>query len=65
MLLLFKHIEEVAASNPKYEHMVRLENYHFFSATIRPLKVSGLPVGRQGRARQGKARQADSQVVDR
>ena len=40
VLLLFKHIEDVAASNPKYEHMVRLENYHFFSATVRPLKVS-------------------------
>lgn len=44
VIILFKHIEDVAASNPKYEHMVRLENYHFFAATIRPLKV-GCSVG--------------------
>lgn len=37
--LLFKHIDDVAVSNPKYEHIVKLENYHFFAATIRPLKV--------------------------
>lgn len=37
--LLFKHIDDVAASNPKYEHIVKLENYHFFAATTRPLKV--------------------------
>ena len=40
MIALFNHIEDVASGNPKYEHMVRLENYHFFAATIRPLKVS-------------------------
>lgn len=39
MIALFNHIEEVASGNVKYEHMVRLENYHFFAATIRPLKV--------------------------
>lgn len=40
VIALFNHIEDVASGNPKYEHMVRLENYHFFAATIRPLKVS-------------------------
>ncbi|CAM9544046.1 unnamed protein product [Ascophyllum nodosum] len=39
---LFKHIEDVASSNPKYEHMVRLENYHFFAATICQIKVQAL-----------------------
>ena len=48
MLLLFKHIEDVASNNPKYEHMVRLENYHFFSATVRPLKVCGVSVDAHG-----------------
>eukprot|EP00752_Nemacystus_decipiens_P018748 g16809.t1 len=42
VIALFNHIEEVASGNPKYEHMVRLENYHFFAATIRPLKVEVL-----------------------
>eukprot|EP00903_Cladosiphon_okamuranus_P005971 g5895.t1 len=42
VIALFNHIEEVASGNPKYEHMVRLENYHFFAATIRPLKVQVL-----------------------
>ncbi|CAN0408374.1 unnamed protein product, partial [Ectocarpus sp. 12 AP-2014] len=30
VIALFEHVEEVASRNPKYEHMVRLENYHFF-----------------------------------
>ncbi|CBJ27024.1 conserved unknown protein [Ectocarpus siliculosus] len=42
VIALFEHVEEVASRNPKYEHMVRLENYHFFAATMRPLKVQVL-----------------------
>lgn len=42
VITLFKNIDEVASSNPKYEHIVRLENYHFFRATVGPLRVSKL-----------------------
>ncbi|CAM9396300.1 unnamed protein product [Discosporangium mesarthrocarpum] len=37
--LLFKHIEDVAHGNPKYADIVRLENYHFFSSSLKLLKV--------------------------
>jgi len=56
---LLQWLEKAAASKPKYADIVRLENYHFFYATL----FDARPAGRAGGALRGYAAEAGKRYV--